>query len=226
MLGKFFLFVRNSHAQQQQQRTFSQLMTNFVQPKYLQAYRALVLPQLKLVGLGEKEADAIIEQVEGSENFVSATPHVLSNRLALATYRVVNGALDSKETGMKVAQNTLLAAQLFETSTNRVATMVSWNKKKHAMKVAKDFCRDHQQQRVLDVNVDETNSTVVVTRCSHHQFFLDHGVPELTKVFCRAETALFESASAPKSGLSFELNQTIADGADKCLMRFVVDSRK
>jgi hypothetical protein len=210
-------------------RAMSQVMANFVQPKYFLAYRALVLPQLKAIGLGDSEADLIVakatEAVASERNEkTSFEPHVAAAHLALSTFDVVFGAKASSEEAVKVARETLLASQLFETSTHKVATVLSWNKRKHANKVARDFCKD--QAKVLELEFNEPESTIQVKKCFYVDFFRRRDHPKLARVFCAAEKALLSSANAPGSGVAFEMERTIADGGASCLMGFPAKSSR
>jgi hypothetical protein len=205
---------------QQQQRSLSQIMSNFVRSRYFDAYKAVVLPKLKEVGLGEEEAAEIVknakdEAEKGAQGLVPV--HRVASELALATVQVVSVALKSKELGIKVARDTLLSSQMLDITTNRVVSTLTWDKTKFAEKTAKDFCRDNKD--ALDISL-ENPQKLVVKKCFYHQFFSSKGIPELTKIFCEAEKELLNSASSPNRSVLFFVDQTIADGASECVMRF------
>jgi hypothetical protein len=224
--------LNHLHQQQFQQTTtkarrqFSQMMKNFVLPKYMLAYRALVLAQLKKRNLGEKEADEILSDTRDKLNLGGATDddkqqqqpavHEMTSQLVLSTYQTVLSKTNSKEIALKCAEETLQSAQIFEVSTHKVATMLSWNKRKHSSKVLQDFCKD--QSSALDAVFKNDLEGVHVSKCYYAKFFKDQNLPELTQVFCNAEKHLLQSCNS--AGLEFQLPQTIAKGDDKCILMF------
>ena len=93
-------------------RKFSQFVQNFANKKYLEAYKAIVLSELKKIDLGETEAVQIIEETSDTlENQDTYEVHVLASQLALSTFNIVLQATGSKEAALQVTQNAIFTGQ-------------------------------------------------------------------------------------------------------------------
>lgn len=67
---------------------------------------------------------------------------------------------------------------------------------------------------------------LVVNRCAFHQFFVDHGEPDLTPVVCvfdRVWMNIFDRSSRP---VRTERPSTLSTGGDHCRFRFIRDEEK
>lgn len=59
-----------------------------------------------------------------------------------------------------------------------------------------------------------------VRSCLYQAVCAAEGVPSLTRVFCALDEALFAPVRDAGRGVTFALDQTLADGADACVFRF------
>ncbi|GAB0497155.1 hypothetical protein MMPV_008478 [Pyropia vietnamensis] len=59
-----------------------------------------------------------------------------------------------------------------------------------------------------------------VRSCLYHTVCAAEGVPSLTRVFCALDAALFAPVSDAGRGLTFALDETLAEGAEACVFRF------
>lgn len=59
-----------------------------------------------------------------------------------------------------------------------------------------------------------------VRSCLYHAVCAAEGVPSLTRVFCALDAALFAPVSDAGRGLTFTLEETLAERAEACVFRF------
>jgi hypothetical protein len=67
---------------------------------------------------------------------------------------------------------------------------------------------------------------MLVTRCAFHQFFVDHGRPELTVLVCAWDRAWMDVVDRSSRPIRTERLSTISTGGDCCRFRFVRDEQK
>lgn len=67
---------------------------------------------------------------------------------------------------------------------------------------------------------------MLVTRCAFHQFFVDHGRPELTVLVCAWDRAWMDAVDRSGRPIRTERLSTISTGGDCCRFRFVRDPEK
>jgi hypothetical protein len=73
---------------------------------------------------------------------------------------------------------------------------------------------------------DANSTTMIVTRCAFHQFFVDHGEPSLTRLICAWDRNWMDVLNASKRPIRIERPSTISTGAEACHFRFVRDTDK
>jgi L-2-amino-thiazoline-4-carboxylic acid hydrolase-like protein len=68
--------------------------------------------------------------------------------------------------------------------------------------------------------------TLVVNRCAFHQFFVDHGEPQLTKLLCMWDRNWMDPINWSDRPVRIERPSTISTGSEVCRFRFVRDGLK
>jgi hypothetical protein len=66
---------------------------------------------------------------------------------------------------------------------------------------------------------DENADHVKITRCLYHSYFVAHGVPELTPVFCDQDANWTSAIDPGRHGFRFERPTTLGFGGDGCYFR-------
>lgn len=82
-----------------------------------------------------------------------------------------------------------------------------------------------QSMEFAEEQTDET-ADMLVTHCAFHQFFVDHGRPELTVMVCAWDRAWMDAINRSRRPLRSERLSTISTGGDCCRFRFVRDADK
>jgi hypothetical protein len=62
---------------------------------------------------------------------------------------------------------------------------------------------------------------LVVTRCAFHQFFVEHGEPQLTRVLCGWDRNWMDGIDASSRPIRVERPTTISTGGECCRFRFI-----
>lgn len=75
-------------------------------------------------------------------------------------------------------------------------------------------------------HTDADSTTMIVSRCAFHQFFVDHGEPSLTRLICAWDRNWMDVLNASKRPVRVERPHTISTGAETCHFRFVRDPDK
>jgi hypothetical protein len=75
---------------------------------------------------------------------------------------------------------------------------------------------------------EKTDDSVVLVarRCAFHQFFVDHGEPDLTPVVCMFDRVLMDILDRSPRPIRTERPSTISTGGDSCRFRFIRDHDK
>ena len=87
-------------------------------------------------------------------------------------------------------------------------------------------------QKVMGSSMDfaqETSAdstTMIVTRCAFHQFFVDHQEPSLTRLVCAWDRNWMDVLNNSKRSIRIERPSTISTGAETCQFRFIRDTSK
>jgi hypothetical protein len=71
---------------------------------------------------------------------------------------------------------------------------------------------------------DQNAYWVKVTRCLYHSYFVAHGVPELTPVFCDWDANWASAIEPARHGFRFERPTTLGFGGDGCYFRHTRES--
>lgn len=67
---------------------------------------------------------------------------------------------------------------------------------------------------------EKDSYTLVIHKCGYHGFFLRHGHPELTPIFCQWDNIWSEEINTRKSGIKFKRPTTIAENKPHCRFEF------
>jgi hypothetical protein len=70
-----------------------------------------------------------------------------------------------------------------------------------------------------------TNNSVfhVINRCAFHQFFVDHGEPQLTRLFCKCDAPWMNVINRSGRPIRIDRPATISTGSDTCQFIFTRD---
>ena len=68
--------------------------------------------------------------------------------------------------------------------------------------------------------------SLIVTHCAFHQFFVDHGEPQLTKLLCLWDRNWMDPINSSSRPIRIERPTTISTGSDVCCFRLVRDEAK
>ena len=75
-------------------------------------------------------------------------------------------------------------------------------------------------------HTDADSTTMIVSRCAFHRFFVEHGEPSLTRLVCAWDRNWMDVLNASKRPVRVERPHTISTGAETCHFRFVRDPDK
>lgn len=70
------------------------------------------------------------------------------------------------------------------------------------------------------------SADMLVTHCAFHQFFVDHGRPELTVLVCAWDRAWMDVVNRSSRPIRTERPSTISTGGECCRFRFIRDAAK
>jgi hypothetical protein len=90
----------------------------------------------------------------------------------------------------------------------------SWGRRMYGKSM--QFAEDKSQDKVA----------FLVTRCAFHQFFTDHGHPELTPLVCAWDRAWMDAIDRSRRPVRTERPSTISTGGECCRFSFVRDAEK
>ena len=69
-------------------------------------------------------------------------------------------------------------------------------------------------------------ATLIVTRCAFHQFFVEHGEPQLTRIICEWDRHWMDVLDASPRPIRTERPTTISTGAERCHFHIIRDTAK
>jgi hypothetical protein len=72
----------------------------------------------------------------------------------------------------------------------------------------------------------ENSVSLIINRCAFHQFFIDHGEPQLTQLLCLWDRNWMDPINRSRRPLRIERPTTISTGSETCQFRFVQDDVK
>jgi hypothetical protein len=82
-----------------------------------------------------------------------------------------------------------------------------------------------QSMQFAEEKTDES-ADMLVTRCAFHQFFVDHGRPELTVLVCAWDRNWMDVVDRSGRPIRTERPSTISTGGECCRFRFIRDAHK
>ena len=95
-----------------------------------------------------------------------------------------------------------------------------------AMDLAKNGHRMMGASMGFGQHTDADSTTMIVSRCAFHQFFVEHGEPSLTRLVCAWDRNWMDVLNTSKRPVRVERPHTISTGAETCHFRFVRDPDK
>jgi len=67
---------------------------------------------------------------------------------------------------------------------------------------------------------------LIVTRCAFHAFFVKHGEPQLTRLFCEWDRNWMDVANASSRPIRVDRPSALSMGDEQCIFQFVYDETK
>ena len=78
----------------------------------------------------------------------------------------------------------------------------------------------------FEEEVAPDRATLIVTHCAFHQFFVEHGEPQLTRIICEWDRHWMDVLDASPRPVRTERPTTISTGAERCHFHFIRDTAK
>ncbi|MEZ4449619.1 MAG: L-2-amino-thiazoline-4-carboxylic acid hydrolase [Nannocystaceae bacterium] len=163
----------------------------------------------------------------------ASASHLWMTSTVAATYEALRARPALRERALEVTRALFLGTgqrstrrgmALFALLPDPFRAMVSISKGKERGYYGATFERRVEQD-------DASAYRMSIHRCFYHQFFVDHGVPELGPVFCEKDHDWGDAIDPGRLGLRFDRPTTLATGGDRCRFEFrrvrlpIVDAR-
>jgi hypothetical protein len=153
-----------------------------------------------------------------------ARMNVLMTCMALASYRVLREKLNERRRPLMMMQTAFIEPSrgkmqkmmpllLFFTR-DRLKLLAGISEAKEPSAYGKAF----EFERVTDDR--QTYYFSHIKRCGYHDFFVAHGAPELTPIFCAYDDVWGDFFKTDKYGVRFDRPTTIGNGGDRCRFEF------
>jgi hypothetical protein len=157
----------------------------------------------------------IVDEAAEAHLRLAATVH--------ASYQIVSSYIENERYVLDLIQDVfcginkrlmrIYTSLLLRFSLNPFKTMIrvslAWIERSYGDRFSFRFAGDEESQFLISVET-----------CLFHDYFVKHGVPELTQVFCAWDNNWAEVVNPDVHGFTFHRGETIATGADVCDFRF------
>ena len=100
---------------------------------------------------------------------------------------------------------------------------VTWLSRKSLAELSR---RRYGVRMGFEDEVAPDRATLIVTHCAFHQFFVEHGAPQLTRLFCEWDGYWMDAFDASSRPIRTERPTTISTGAERCHFHFIRDPAK
>jgi len=149
--------------------------------------------------------------------------------LVLAGYRELGATLGDSQTAFNIVKAAF--HQTYQTFAKFMYRPLLWFSRDPVKLMAKISMKKWGQWMYgTSMGFDQEQSadrvTLVINRCAFHQFFVEHGEPELTQLLCAWDRHWMDVIDASKRPVRTERPTTISTGADCCRFHFVRDTTK
>jgi len=149
--------------------------------------------------------------------------------LVLTAYRELNVALDNQQSALDVVKTAVF--QNYERFGKFMNRPLLWISRDPVTLLSKLNLRKWSQWmygRSMEFEQDsaEDRVTLLVNHCAFHEFFVEQGEPELTRLFCAWDRHWMDVVDASTRPVRTERPTTISTGATSCRFDFVRDSQK
>jgi hypothetical protein len=143
--------------------------------------------------------------------------------MALATYRVLRDRLHERRRPLMIIQTALLEPSrgkmklmplMMRFVRDPLKMMAGISESKEVSAYGKAF----EFERFTDNK--QTHYFLHVKRCGYHDFFVAHGAPELTPIFCAYDDLWGDFFKTDKYGVRFDRPTTIGSGGEVCQFEF------
>ena len=149
--------------------------------------------------------------------------------LVLAGYRELGTALGDSQTAFTIVKAAF--HQTYQTFAKFMYRPLLWFSRDPVKMIAKMNMAKFGQRMYgtsMGFAQEQTSDrvTLIVNRCAFHQFFVEHGEPELTQLLCAWDRHWMDVLDASKRPVRTERPTTISTGGDCCRFHFVRDEAK
>ena len=149
--------------------------------------------------------------------------------LVLAGYREVLGKAGDPQQAFAVAREAC-----YRTSHTPMRLMmrvmlwcirdpVTWLSRKSLAALSR---RQYGTSMGFEEEVAPDRATLIVTHCAFHQFFVEHGAPQLTRIICEWDRHWMDVLDASPRPIRTERPTTISTGAERCQFHLIRDPAK
>jgi hypothetical protein len=200
---------------------------------FQKGFMAALAEQLR-TALPEKEQSicedieaATSELMEQNQTFIKdalSHCHLAMTSLFLAAYQALQERIPDKSSVLKMLRVAFFEGQKWREAKeyfrslliglpDSFTSLVEMSKAKEIQQYGKTFSFEHERD-------DDNAYFLTVTNCFYHNFFLFHGVTELTPIFCDWDNIWGDELKDGKFGTIFERPTTMGYGDDKCRFQF------
>lgn len=149
--------------------------------------------------------------------------------LILAGYRELREALSDSQTAFNILK--VAFSQTYQTFGKFMYRPLLWLSRDPVKMIAKLNMAKFVQRMYgtsMGFAQEQTSDsvTLIVNRCAFHQFFVEHGEPELTQLLCAWDRHWMDVLDASNRPVRTERPMTISTGGDCCRFHFVRDEAK
>ena len=208
---------------------FNRLMTYQLRSGYYRMLRQEI--ENALPGLGAALMNEIDAQEKAlfanSQRWLIDEPAQINVRLtcmALASYHVLRDRMNERRRPLMMIQTALIEPSRgkmkmmmplmmrFVRDPLKLLAGISESKEISAYGKAFEFERETDNR--------QTYYFTHVRRCGYHDFFVAHGAPELTPIFCAYDDVWGDFFKTDKYGVRFDRPTTIGNGGEMCRFEF------
>ena len=179
----------------------------------------------------EKQLRSIYEENEGRLVDQASKFLLMYSSLVLATYRVLFPLIGNRETVIESIRLALASPVEPMTRLRIVGMGISpFAPRKAFEQISKNAKRRGERLYgsyfLFEEELQDEKFSLNVRRCFFHDFFVAHGVPELTGIGCSLDNFWADELKKEKYGVRFERPTTLALGSDMCRFQFTKVGRE
>jgi hypothetical protein len=150
--------------------------------------------------------------------------------LVLAGYRELSGKTGDPQQAMTVVRQAFLAQTPVRLMGLTIRVLL-WLSRDPVMWLSRQSLAALSRRRYgvrmgFEEAVAPDRATLMVTHCLFHQFFVEHGEPQLTRLFCEWDGYWMDAFDASSRPIRTERPTTISTGAERCHFHIIRDPAK